>query len=333
MQIEYEAPRKLHAVRPSKEPMKVKMIEKTSDSLVFDLVHVEASFANALRRIMLSEVPSVAIETVSLYMNRSVMHDEVLAHRLGLVPINIDPELLEKEETVKFKLHVKCEGPADRRVYSGDLKIMPTPAQEERFSKLKNPAGTSEEATFTGLVHEDILLTILVPGEEIELEVECVQGVGADHSKFSPVATAAYRNLPEISVIDKTYKELVDICPVKVFKLKQKKRSKAGPDAPAIEEVVVDNARRCTFCRECLRYEVEHDGEENAAKVEIKRKVDHFVFHIETIGVLSPEVIFKRAIKILKQKVNNTMQALDTLEASEEDDLGIPFTDLEEKER
>jgi len=80
-----------------KASLKVKVISETEakDELVFDLIGVDAPIANALRRILLAEVPSVAIETVWLYNNTSLIQDEVLALRLGLVPLNVDPRLLE----------------------------------------------------------------------------------------------------------------------------------------------------------------------------------------------------------------------------------------------
>lgn len=52
---------------------------------------VDASIANAFRRILLAEVPTMAIETVYIFNNTSVIQDEVLAHRLGLIPIKADP--------------------------------------------------------------------------------------------------------------------------------------------------------------------------------------------------------------------------------------------------
>ena len=58
----------------------------------FDLVGVDASTANAFRRILIAEVPTMAIETVFVFNNTSVIQDEVLAHRLGLIPIKADPE-------------------------------------------------------------------------------------------------------------------------------------------------------------------------------------------------------------------------------------------------
>jgi DNA-directed RNA polymerases I and III subunit RPAC1 len=58
----------------------------------FDLVRIDASIANAFRRILIAEVPTMAIETVFVFNNTSVIQDEVLAHRLGLIPIEADPE-------------------------------------------------------------------------------------------------------------------------------------------------------------------------------------------------------------------------------------------------
>jgi hypothetical protein len=57
----------------------------------FDLVGIDASIANAFRRLLLAEVPTMAIETVFVFNNSSVIQDEVLSHRLGLIPIKADP--------------------------------------------------------------------------------------------------------------------------------------------------------------------------------------------------------------------------------------------------
>lgn len=92
------------------------------DELSFDLIGIDASVANALRRFMIAEVPTVAIEEVYIIKNTGIMHDEVLAHRLGLIPLKIDPgniefrgmidnEKLEDKtdlNTVVFHLDVTC---------------------------------------------------------------------------------------------------------------------------------------------------------------------------------------------------------------------------------
>jgi DNA-directed RNA polymerase I and III subunit RPAC1 len=67
----------------------------TEREMEFDLVGVDASIANALRRIMISEVPTMAIEKVFVMYNDGVMVDEILSHRLGLIPIKADPREFE----------------------------------------------------------------------------------------------------------------------------------------------------------------------------------------------------------------------------------------------
>jgi len=66
----------------------------SSNRIEFDLIGIDASIANAIRRVLIAEVPTVAIEDVYLHNNTSVVQDEVLAHRLGLVPFKINPAVI-----------------------------------------------------------------------------------------------------------------------------------------------------------------------------------------------------------------------------------------------
>ena len=82
-----------------KEDFSMRVIERPSENeLVFEMTGVDVSFANALRRILISEVPTMAIETVFMWDNTSIIHDEVLAHRMGLIPINVDARYFEEYE-------------------------------------------------------------------------------------------------------------------------------------------------------------------------------------------------------------------------------------------
>lgn len=93
----------------------VKRLDK--EEIVFELRGIEPPLANALRRIMIAEIPTMAIEKVEMWQNTSVIPDENLAHRMGLVPIAVDPRIFEfrqegkpftSENSLRFKLHVKC---------------------------------------------------------------------------------------------------------------------------------------------------------------------------------------------------------------------------------
>jgi DNA-directed RNA polymerase I and III subunit RPAC1 len=94
-------------------------------------------------------------------------------------------------------------------VYSREITWDAQGTQTERYTEPAAP------------VHGDICVAKLAPGQEIDVEMHAVKGVGKDHAKFSPVATAAYRLLPSITIVkdfvDEEADALVKRCPVGVF--------------------------------------------------------------------------------------------------------------------
>jgi DNA-directed RNA polymerase I and III subunit RPAC1 len=114
-------------MRPNhREVFEFNVLEDNGNELVFEMIGCDTSFANALRRILLAEVPTMAIESIYMWNNTSIIHDEVLAHRLGLIPLNVDARLFDMLEegdeandrnTLVFQLHVKC--PSRPRVPKG----------------------------------------------------------------------------------------------------------------------------------------------------------------------------------------------------------------------
>lgn len=105
-------------VNEFKNGLKIEIQSMNDEQIVFDLIGADASIANALRRILISEVPTMAIETLYILNNSSIIQDEVLAHRVGLIPLNVDPReflCFEDEEdvatdtnTIVYKLDVTC---------------------------------------------------------------------------------------------------------------------------------------------------------------------------------------------------------------------------------
>ena len=79
----------------------IKIKKLDHEEIIFDLVGTEPPLANALRRIMISEIPTIAIEKVEMWQNTSVIPDENLAHRMGLIPLAIDPRMFEFKDQNK----------------------------------------------------------------------------------------------------------------------------------------------------------------------------------------------------------------------------------------
>ncbi|CAX43762.1 DNA-directed RNA polymerases I and III subunit, putative [Candida dubliniensis CD36] len=287
-----------------KNNFEIKITNLSERTGTFDLIHIDTSIANAFRRIMIAEVPSVAAETVYMFMNTSVIQDEVLAQRIGLIPWKIDPDKLTwvdetvdindrftEDNTIVLSLDVACsknphapKNSTDPRelyknshVYAKDFKFEPHGNQEEKFKD--TPVVPCDP---------DILLAKLRPGQEISLRAHCVLGIGSDHAKFSPVATASYRLLPVIDIKQPITGELA------------KKFQKCFP--PGVigidtnGKAYVKDARKDTVSREVLRHP-EFDG-----KVQLGRQRDHFIFNVESTGAMPPAEIFFKSVRLLKNK-------------------------------
>ena len=162
-------------------------------------------------------------------------------------------------------------------------------------------------------VHDDIVLAKLSPGQRIEFEAHACKGFGKDHTKFSPVATASYRLMPDIrllqSVTDNEADQLKAMCPMGVFDIEDlgggggvaKKGSRSSSSSSSSSSgnsrvAVVKNPRDCTMCRECIRLEGWSD------KVQLNRTADHFIFTVESTGCMPPETIVREALAVLKNK-------------------------------
>ena len=110
--------------------VKFKLIKKSDNKITFLIENSTPGYSNALRRIMLNEVPVMAIEEVEIRKNSSALYDEQVAHRLGLIPLTTDLKSYELPEsqadiderkakcTVQFTL--KEKGP--KTVYASDMK-------------------------------------------------------------------------------------------------------------------------------------------------------------------------------------------------------------------
>lgn len=141
-------------------------IEKSSNLLVLKIAANE-SLANAIRR-SVAEIPTLAIDEVEIFKNDSALYDEMLAHRLGLVPLKT-----EKGMSSKTKIDLKLSKTGPCTVYSGDLK------------------GNAD------VVFDKIPITLLGEGHKIELVATAALGLGISHAKHTP-GLCYYRHLLEV---------------------------------------------------------------------------------------------------------------------------------------
>lgn len=78
-----------------KKKFRIVVVRYNAESMEFDLINAHPFLVNAFRRLVLSSVPSMAIEKVHIHNNTSIIQDDVLALRLGLIPLKADPRMFD----------------------------------------------------------------------------------------------------------------------------------------------------------------------------------------------------------------------------------------------
>ena len=264
--------------------MQIKLLQKdkSGQKVSFFLKDCSIPYANTLRRLIIDEVPTMAVEDVELKKNSSILYDEMLAHRLGLVVLKTD---LKSYNNIKncscknagcakctLKLTLKAKGPCT--VYASDLKS-------------RDPAVKP--------VYPKTILVKLLKQQELELMATAVLGYGKDHSKWSP-AHIYYKKKPSITLKPKgiSCTQLVGVCPKNIFELKSGK-------------VVInkDKVLDCHLCEACT--DIYPEG------VELEKSNTEFIFDVESFGQLSVKEILKQAVIAFNQHIESFNKEISKL--------------------
>jgi len=291
----------------------VEILELRDDSIMFLLTNTDASVANALRRVIIAEVPTLAIEHVEIEQNSSVLHDEFLAHRLGLVPLtssSVGEFKLNRDCTcnhycnscsVEFSLKVLCREEI-ALVTSADLKSSNPSVVPVDQAATSAVAMSSDEM----MRNSGILLAKIRKGQGISLNAVAYVGVGKDHAKWSPACGVSYQCDPDITINHSRMEELteqqkkqwVDSCPTKVYKYDE-----------LTKQVEITDRISCTFCDECVHAAQDF---EKPDLVTIREKPERFIFNVETTGALRPEEVVQKALQVLQKKLEDISIFINT---------------------
>jgi len=148
--------------------MKIKILNDTHNKLVF-IAKWPIALANSLVRIMIANVETYAIGSVEFYENSTVIPDEMLAHRIGLIPI-----LYNGNDNVYFDFEYKCENKSKTMVCSSLLK----PSCNELKVALLDP---DYPTAYIPIVYA-------VKGQSLKFRAFVEKGCGEIHNRFSPVS-------------------------------------------------------------------------------------------------------------------------------------------------
>lgn len=254
--------------------MEIRVLEnnKEEGKLSFILKDADVAFANALRRVIVEEVPTMAIEDVEFRKNSSILYDEIIAHRLGLIPFKTDLKSYNLPE------NCKCKGKGCARC---QLKMTLKPAKSAGIvysSEIKTKDSSVKPA------YGKMPIVKLLKGQELELEATAVLGKGNHHAKWVP-GLVYYKYKPMVVVGEvKNPEAVVEACPKGIFEIKGNKL-----------EVIKDKLLDCTLCEACV------DVEEN---IKLNFNDREFIFYLESWGQLSCKEIVNRAVKIFDERLD-----------------------------
>lgn len=240
--------------------------DKKTGKLSFSISNISPAFANALRRTIIDDVPTMAIETAEISKNSSILYDEVIAHRIGLIPLTTDLKTYDLQE------NCKCNGEGCARcsvqlTLKGSKPGFVTASQFES----KDPAVMP--------VYPNMPITKLAKGQEIEVIGTAILGKGRVHAKWTP-AHVWYSYKPKITV--HTTGKIQDERFPKSILDKNGKIDKNKINTPQLIDAV--------------------DGiNEEILTVEYDRS--SFVFYMESFGQLACRDIVQKAFDILGERI------------------------------
>jgi DNA-directed RNA polymerase subunit D len=244
--------------------MKVQLLAKTDDEMRLVIEETNPQFVNSLRRVMISEIPVLAIDRIEFTDNGSVLYDEMLAHRLGLLPLKFD----QKAFTEKQNCDCEDKGCANCELVFILKKDGPCIVRGSDLKSADKEAGN--------VVFSDTPIVELFEGQSLKLKAIACLGKGREHAKFKSSNTY-FRLYPTVKGKITNENEAIGVCSKHALSFSSGK--------PAVS---VD----CDLCAECIKI----------GKGDLKVEGDRtkFVFIIETISGMTAEQIFLSGLNVLK---------------------------------
>jgi DNA-directed RNA polymerase subunit D len=162
-------------------PASIEILENHNEKIVLKFTNAPRQYVNAIRRISINEVPTLAIDDVVILENSSVMHDEAVAHRLGLIPLRTDLH--------RFVLPTHCDcnstlGCSKCRV----LLSMDSEANDK--TKVVTSGDLVSEDEVVKPLSTEIPIIVLAPAQKLKFEAYARLGFGKEHAKWQPTSAS-----------------------------------------------------------------------------------------------------------------------------------------------
>ena len=274
--------------------MNIEVLDKTESKFVFVVSGISLEMINAIRRIIMTEIPVMAIDEVIILKNDSPLYDEIVAHRLGLIPL--------KTNLDNYNMPRDCEcGGYGCALCQVSLTCEITNTTNKPLVVNSGDLNSNDPEIVP--VHDEIPILKIDKNSKVIIEAYAILGTGKDHAKFSAVSNCAYRFYPVIEFDDSKITNadeqslIVKLCPEDLYEIQNKKL-----------KLKEDYWKTCTLCKSC---EQNSDG-----KIKVSWKDKTYIFTIESDGVLPFDVLIKKTFEIFLNKIAEFTEKLEEIEIS-----------------
>ena len=252
----------------------MEILAKSENKIKFVIDNIDHVIANTLRRAVMTQVPVMAIKEINVIKNNSGLYDEILAHRMGLIPLKTDLTAYNLPSECKCKgngcalcqvnLTIDVKGPCT--IYSSDLK--------------------SDDPKVVPVYDKMPLTKLNDKNQALKIEAVATLGIGKEHAKFSP-GLMFYQAYPSIKVENKleNVKNCKEVCPTNVYEVEG-------------DKLKVKNLLNCTLCNACSEI-AEPEGSINVESSKTK-----FIFTLESWGQLEEKELMKEAFKAIEKNLS-----------------------------
>ena len=263
-------------------------------TLNFDVLGYDCSFVNAIRRTILSKVPTLGFRTsygkesdIKIIKNTSPLHNEFLGHRLSMIPIHFDYNKINDFESKNFEFLIKKKNNTNKIIHvtSKDIEIRDTSKENTTILSDKIRDTFFPKDSITG---DYILINKLKPsksglddeGEELDIVMKASLGTGDENSQFCPTCVSIFTNIRDESKCEIKFKQLIE------------KKNIERKGNPLSNDEILAEKKSFNIMEADRHFMTDDRGEPNA-----------FHFIIESDGRIPPHLILLKSLEILKKNL------------------------------
>ena len=274
---------------------KVKILEVHDNRIVVLSQGYPLSLMNALRRVILSDVPTMAVDFAYFYDNNTGVYDEMIAHRLGLLPLASD------EALGRYKPGEECKGrePPDPECFV-ELVLEREVREEEQGVYVKASELVSSDPAVKP-VYPGTPITYIGPGQRLHLIAYARLGRGREHGKWSPASVSVLQYLPVVEYDGSKVSEECLKCISYYDEVVRAVRSGRRGRVELMGNVNTSGLRYCveSSCRGSIRLWYDDS---------------RLILTVESTGALRPERIIVEATRVLEETLASLKEELEAVE-------------------